>query len=173
MIEELQNKIRDIPDFPKKGIIFKDITTLIKDGAAFQKVIDSFYEQFKNERIDYVAAIESRGYIFGAPLAYKLGAGLVIIRKPGKLPAAVEKIEYDLEYGTDALEIHKDAVEAGKRVLVIDDLLATGGTVCAACKLLEKVGADIVAAAFMIELKDLNGALKLPQNAKLFSLFCY
>lgn len=173
MIEELQKKIRDIPDFPKKGIIFKDITTLIKDGATFQKVIDYFYEQFKNERIDYVAAIESRGYIFGAPLAYKLGAGLVIIRKPGKLPAAVEKIEYDLEYGTDALEIHKDAVEAGKRVLVIDDLLATGGTVCAACKLLEKVGADVVAAAFMIELKDLNGALKLPQNAKLFSLFSY
>lgn len=173
MIEELQKKIRDIPDFPKKGIIFKDITTLIRDGAAFQKVIDYFYEQFKNERIDYVAAIESRGYIFGAPLAYKLGAGLVIIRKPGKLPAAVEKIEYDLEYGTDALEIHKDAVEAGKRVLVIDDLLATGGTVCAACKLLEKVGADVVAAAFMIELKDLNGALKLPQNAKLFSLFSY
>lgn len=173
MIEELQKKIRDIPDFPKKGIVFKDITTLIKDGAAFQKVIDCFYEQFKNERIDYVAAIESRGYIFGAPLAYKLGAGLVIIRKPGKLPAAVEKIEYDLEYGTDALEIHKDAVEAGKRVLVIDDLLATGGTVCAACQLLEKVGADVVAAAFMIELKDLNGALKLPDKAKLFSLFCY
>lgn len=173
MIEELQNKIRDIPDFPKKGIVFKDITTLIKDGVAFQQVIDYFYEQFKNEQIDYVAAIESRGYIFGAPLAYKLGAGLVIIRKPGKLPAAVEKIEYDLEYGTDALEIHKDAIEAGKRVLVIDDLLATGGTVCAACQLLEKVGANVVAIAFMIELKDLNGALKLPRNAKLFSLFAY
>lgn len=173
MLEDLQKKIRAIPDFPKKGIIFRDITTLIKDGSAFHEVIDLFYEQFKADQIDYVVAIESRGYIFGAPLAYKLGAGLVIVRKPGKLPAKVERVEYALEYGTDALEIHQDAIEKGKRVLVIDDLLATGGTVCAACRLVEKVGGIVAAAAFMIELKELAGAAKLPAQTRLFSLFRY
>lgn len=173
MLEDLRQKIRDIPDFPKKGIVFKDITTLIKDGAAFHDVIDYFYEQFKSAKIDYVVAIESRGYIFGAPLAYKLGAGLVIARKPGKLPAAVERVEYALEYGTDALEIHRDAIEKGKRVLVVDDLLATGGTVCAACELVEKVGGIVAAAAFMIELKDLNGAARLPAQAEVFSMFSF
>lgn len=173
MLERLQNKIRSIPDFPKKGIIFKDITTLLKDAEAFREVIDVFYEQFKGQGIDYVAAVESRGYLFGAPLAYKLGAGLVIIRKPGKLPAAVERIEYDLEYGTDALEIHKDSVEPGKKVLVIDDLLATGGTVSAACRLVKKVGGTVAAAAFMIELQDLGGRSKLPVSVTCYSMFRY
>ena len=171
MKQHIFSKIRNIPDFPKKGIIFKDITTLIKDASAFSEVINDFYEQFKNEQIDYVVAIESRGYIFGAPLAYKLNAGLIVVRKPGKLPAAVERVEYDLEYGTDALEIHKDAIEQGKRVLIIDDLLATGGTVGATCKLVEKIGGKVVAAAFVIELKDLAGAKKLLKDIKVFSLF--
>lgn len=171
MLEHLQNKIRSIPDFPKKGIIFKDITTLLKDAEAFHEVIDIFYEYYKDKKIDYVAAIESRGYLFGSPLAYKLGAGLVIIRKPGKLPAEVERVEYDLEYGTDALEIHKDAIEQGKRVLVIDDLLATGGTVNAACTLIEKIGGKVVGTAFMIELKALSGRSKLNQSIDCYSMF--
>lgn len=134
----LKDYIRNIPDFPKPGIIFRDITTALKKPDVFRQIIDEIYFNFKDENIDYIAAIESRGYLFGAPLAYKLGAGLVIIRKPGKLPSKVERIEYELEYGTDSLEIHQDAVEPGKRVLVVDDLLATGGTICAACKLIEK-----------------------------------
>lgn len=170
---DLKTKIRNVPDFPKPGIMFRDITTLIKDKDAYQQVIDDFYEVFKNDKIDYVAAIESRGYLVGAPLAYKLGAGLIIIRKPGKLPADVEKVEYALEYGTDALEIHKDAIEKGKRVLIIDDLLATGGTIGAACQLVEKVGGEIVSIAFMIELEGLNGRAKLPQKSKIFSMFSY
>lgn len=170
---DLKAKIRNIPDFPKLGIMFRDITTLIKDKDAYQQVIDDFYEVFKNDKIDYVAAIESRGYLIGAPLAYKLGSGLIIIRKPGKLPADVEKVEYALEYGTDALEIHKDAIEKGKRVLIIDDLLATGGTIGAACQLVEKVGGEIASIAFMIELEALNGRAKLPKKSKIFSMFSY
>lgn len=170
---DLKAKIRNIPDFPQKGIMFRDITTLIKDKDAYQQVINDFYEVFKNDKIDYVAAIESRGYLVGAPLAYKLGAGLIIIRKPGKLPADVEKVEYALEYGTDALEIHKDAIEKGKRVLIIDDLLATGGTIGAACQLVEKVGGEIASIAFMIELEALNGRAKLPSKSKIFSMFSY
>lgn len=169
----IKNKIRNIPDFPKKGIMFRDITTAIKDPETFRQIIDTFYENFKDDNIDYVAAIESRGYLFGAPLAYKLGAGLVIIRKPGKLPAAVEKIEYSLEYGTDSLEIHKDAVEPGKRVLVVDDLLATGGTVCAACQLIEHLGGIVAGTAFLIELDDLGGQSKLPRTAKNISILNY
>ncbi len=167
---DLTQKIRVIPDFPKKGIMYQDITTLLKDGEAFGEVINAFYEKFKSAGIDYVAAIESRGYLFGAPLAYKLGCGLVIVRKPGKLPAAVERIEYDLEYGTDVLEIHKDAVESGKKVLVIDDLLATGGTAAAACRLIEKIGGKVCAAAFLIELEDLNGRQKFASGTEIFSL---
>lgn len=170
---DLKAKIRNIPDFPKPGIMFRDITTLLKDKEAYQQVINDFYEVFKNDNIDYVAAIESRGYLIGAPLAYKLDAGLILIRKPGKLPADVEKVEYALEYGTDALEIHKDAIEKGKRVLIIDDLLATGGTIAAACQLVEKVGGKIASVAFMIELKDLNGRVKLPADSKIFSMFSY
>lgn len=170
---DLKAKIRNIPDFPKPGIMFRDITTLIKDKLAFQQVVDDFYNEFKDDKIDYVAAIESRGYILGAPLAYKLGAGLIIVRKPGKLPAEVERVEYALEYGHDALEIHKDAIEKGKRVLIIDDLLATGGTVSAACQLVKKVGGEITAIAFMIELEGLGGREKLSNDARIFSMFSY
>lgn len=173
MKDYLRSKIRDVPDFPKKGILFKDITTLIKDAKAFESVVSAFYEYFKDKNIDYVAAVESRGYIIGAPLAYKLGAGLVIVRKPGKLPAETIREEYVLEYGVDALEIHKDAIEKGKRVLLVDDLLATGGTIVAACNLLHKCGAEIVSCAFLIELEELNGKSKLPEGINLYSLLKY
>lgn len=162
----LKDYIRNIPDFPKPGIIFRDITTALKKPDVFRQIIDEIYFNFKDENIDYIAAIESRGYLFGAPLAYKLGAGLVIIRKPGKLPSKVERIEYELEYGTDSLEIHQDAVEPGKRVLVVDDLLATGGTICAACKLIEKIGGIVAGTAFLIELDNLKGKTHLPKSAK-------
>jgi adenine phosphoribosyltransferase len=166
----LKDYIRNIPDFPKPGIIFRDITTALKKPNVFRQIIDEIYFNFKDENIDYIAAIESRGYLFGAPLAYKLGAGLVIIRKPGKLPSKVERIEYELEYGTDSLEIHQDAVEPGKRVLVVDDLLATGGTICAACKLIEKIGGIVAGTAFLIELDNLKGKTHLPKSAKNIAL---
>ena len=172
-LENLQNKIRNIPNFPKPGIEFKDITTLLKDAAAYKEVIDALAQKISQTHIDYIVAIESRGYLLGAPLAYKLGTGLVLVRKPGKLPAEVEKIEYDLEYGKDTLEIHKDSIEKGKKVLVIDDLLATGGTVKATMDLVKKVGGDVVAAAFMIELENLHGKEKLPSDIKVYSLFKY
>lgn len=162
--------IRVVPNFPKEGISFHDITTLLKNGEAFHETINLFYNAFKDKNIDYVAAIESRGYLFGAPLAYKMGCGLVIIRKPGKLPAAVERIEYDLEYGKDVLEVHKDAIEPGKKVLIVDDLLATGGTISAACNLIEKIGGKVEAAAFVIELANLHGREKLPADVACFSL---
>ncbi len=175
MPELVKASIRDIPDFPKPGIIFKDITTAIKDPIAFKRIIDFITEEFKNEKIDYVAGIESRGFIFGAPIAYNLGAGLVVVRKPGKLPAEVEQVEYELEYGTDCVEIHKDAIEPGKKVLLIDDLLATGGTAAAACNLIEKTGGIPVGIAFVIELTFLNGKEKLPLNKdiKLVSMVKY
>ena len=169
----LKDYIRNIPDFPKPGIIFRDITTALKKPDVFRQIIDEIYFNFKDEDIDYIAAIESRGYLFGAPLAYKLGAGLVIIRKPGKLPSKVERIEYELEYGTDSLEIHQDAVEPGKRVLVVDDLLATGGTICAACKLIEKIGGIVAGTAFLIELDNLKGKTHLPKSAKNTALLRY
>ena len=169
----LKDFIRNIPDFPKPGIIFRDITTALKKPDVFRQIIDEIYFNFKDENIDYIAAIESRGYLFGAPLAYKLGAGLVIIRKPGKLPSKVERIEYELEYGTDSLEIHQDAVEPGKRVLVVDDLLATGGTIYAACKLIEKIGGIVAGTAFLIELDNLKGKTHLPKSAKNIALLRY
>lgn len=169
----LKDYIRNIPNFPKPGIIFRDITTALKKPDVFRQIIDEIYFNFKDEDIDYIAAIESRGYLFGAPLAYKLGAGLVIIRKPGKLPSKVERIEYELEYGTDSLEIHQDAVEPGKRVLVVDDLLATGGTICAACKLIEKIGGIVAGTAFLIELDNLKGKTHLPKSAKNIALLRY
>ncbi len=157
----VESKVRDIVDFPKKGIVFRDITTAVKDPKALKFMVDFLTEQYADKKIDYVAGVESRGFIFGSALAYNLGAGFVMIRKPGKLPADVVSQEYALEYGTDKIEMHADAVEEGKNVLVIDDLLATGGTVEAACKLLKKVGANIVGAAFIIELSDLKGREKL------------
>ena len=171
-MEYIKKAIRDVPDFPKKGILFRDITTAIKDPVVMKKMIDEIVEAFKDEKIDYVAGIESRGFIFGMPVAYSLGCGFVPIRKPNKLPCETYSIEYALEYGTDKIEIHKDAIEKGKRVLVIDDLLATGGTAAAACELISKVG-TLVGAAFVIELADLNGRDKLPNDIKILSLAKY
>ena len=169
----VESKIRDIVDFPKKGIVFRDITTAVKDARALELIIDFLTEKFKDKGIDYVVGIESRGFIFGSALAYNLKAGFVLIRKPGKLPAETISQEYALEYGTDKIEMHVDSVEPGKRVLVIDDLLATGGTVNASIKLLEKTGADIVGAAFVIELSDLKGREKLPKDIEVVSMIKY
>ena len=157
----VREHVREVPDFPKKGILFLDVTTIVKDAKAFNMCIDFLYEKFKDENIDYVAGIESRGFIFGAPLACQLNAGFVTVRKPNKLPADTIKETYDLEYGTDTIEMHADAVKAGDRVLVIDDLLATGGTAAAACNLVKKAGADVVASAFIIELDPLKGREKI------------
>lgn len=173
MPELVKAKVRDIPDFPKPGIIFKDITTVIKDKDAFKHVIDFFTEKLKDKKIDYIAGIESRGFIFAGPIAYNLDAGVVIIRKPGKLPADTVSVTYDLEYGTDTIEVHKDAVEAGKRVVIIDDLLATGGTAAAACKLIEKIGGNVVAIGFMIDLTFLNGKAKLPEGLEVITMVEY
>lgn len=172
-VTDIKNKIRAVPDFPKPGIMFRDITTLLQDAAAYRETIEFLYQKFKDRKIDYIAAIESRGYLFGAPLALKLGAGLALIRKPGKLPAETLREEYALEYGSDAVEIHKDAIEPGKNVLIIDDLLATGGTAAAACRLIQRLNARITAAAFIIELKGLNGREILPADTEIFSLIQY
>ena len=156
MSNNLIDLIRSVPDFPKKGIVFRDITTLLKDREAFGHSIDLLYEHYRGSAIDKVVSVESRGYILGAPLAYKLGAGFVPIRKPGKLPASTVKQEYALEYGTDTLEMHRDAISAGDRVLLHDDLLATGGTAAAACQLVQKLGGRIEGASFLIELTFLQ-----------------
>ena len=169
---DIKSKIRSIKDFPVEGIIFRDITTAIKDPEAMKEIIDFFYEKFKDEKIDYVAGPESRGFIFGMPVAYKLGCGFIPIRKPGKLPAETISVEYDLEYGKDKIEMHKDAIEKGKRVLLMDDLLATGGTAAAAIKLINSVG-KVVGAGFMIELEDLNGKDKLPKDIKIETMVKY
>jgi adenine phosphoribosyltransferase len=158
---ELATLIRNVPDFPIEGIMFKDITTLIRDEDAFREVIDRMTDQYANSMIDCVVAIEARGYIFGAPLAYKLGVGFVPIRKPGKLPAKTISESYELEYGTNALEIHEDGIEPGQRVLVIDDLLATGGSARAAVNLVERLGGEIIGVAFLVELDFLHGRDKL------------
>lgn len=173
MPELVKSMIREVPDFPKPGINFKDITTALKEPQTFRRIVDYLTEQFKDKGIDYVAGIESRGFMFGAPLAYNIGAGFVVIRKPGKLPAQVESITYDLEYGSDSIEIHADAVEPGKKVLVIDDLLATGGTAAAACELVEKIGGKVESIAFVIELSFLNGREKLPQDKNIVSMITY
>ncbi len=169
---ELENKIRTVPDFPKKGIMFRDITTLLKDKQAFAQVVEMFYEHYKEKRIDKVVSVESRGFIFGSVLAYKLGAGFVPIRKPGKLPAEVIHQEYQLEYGTDSMEMHTDAINPGERILVHDDLLATGGTVAAACRLVENLGGNVEGICFLIELTPLNGRSTIP-NRDVFSLIRY
>lgn len=173
MSDYVKSKIRNIVDFPKKGIIFRDITTACKDAKALKEIVEFLTEQFKDKGIDYVAAVESRGFVFGAPLAVNIGAGLILIRKPGKLPADVVSQEYALEYGTDKIEMHKDAIEKGKKVLVVDDLLATGGTVAAACKLIKKVGANPVACAFVIELTDLNGRNLIDADTEVVSMLKY
>jgi adenine phosphoribosyltransferase len=169
---DLKDHIRSVLDFPKKGIVFRDITTLLKDRKAFGKAIDVFYEQYKRQRIDKVVSVESRGFIFGSALAQRLGAGFVPIRKPGKLPAETIREEYELEYGTDAMEIHKDAISRGERILVHDDLLATGGTVLAACRLVEKLGGEIIGLCFLIELTFLRGRDRL-KKYDIFSIVKY
>ena len=171
-IAKIKSLIRDVPDFPKKGILFRDITTLIKDSEGLKLVIDTLYEIFKDDKIDYIAGIESRGFIFGMPLAYKLGCGFIPVRKPNKLPCEVISEEYDLEYGKDKIEIHKDALKKDDKVLIVDDLLATGGTAAAAVNLVSKL-AEVVGVAFAIELTDLNGRDKLPKDVKVVSLAKY
>jgi adenine phosphoribosyltransferase len=168
----LKGIIKDVPDFPKKGIIFKDLTPVFKNKNAFKKLIDYFYKKFKNKKIDKVVCVEARGFLIGAPLAYKLGAGLIPVRKPGKLPRETYKVEYELEYGKDALEIHKDAINEGDKVLIIDDLLATGGTVSAVAQLVEKSKGKIEAIAFIVELDFLKGREKLSKY-KIFSIVHY
>lgn len=172
-VDFVKSKIRDIMDFPVKGIVFKDITTVLRDKEGFKAIIDFMVNKFADKKIDYIAGIESRGFIFGAALAYELGAGFVPLRKPGKLPGETISESYELEYGTDTLQIHKDAIEPGKRVLVMDDLLATGGTASAACNLIKKTGAEVVAAAFVIELKDLKGRDKISSDVETVSMVVY
>ncbi len=159
--EFIKGKIRTIPHFPKQGIMFRDITTLLKDAEGFQRVLNILEERYKGKGIEIITGIESRGFIIAGALANKLGVGFVPLRKPGKLPAATERHEYELEYGKDAIEIHKDAIQPGQKVLLIDDLLATGGTASAACTLIEKLGGRIVECAFIVELPELKGREKL------------
>jgi adenine phosphoribosyltransferase len=171
-MQDIQKFIRDIPDFPKPGIVFKDITPLLVNGQAFHRAIDLMAEHYQGKKIDQVVCVEARGFILGAPLAYKLGAGIVPVRKPGKLPHETIQTTYDLEYGTDTLEIHKDAIPAGGRVLVADDVLATGGTAEGVLKLVEQLRGTIVGVAFLIELGFLKGRQKL-KGQDVFSLIKY
>jgi adenine phosphoribosyltransferase len=158
---DLKDSIRSIPDFPTQGIVFRDISTLLKDPAALQAAVDQLVEPFVDDDIGLVVAAEARGFIFGGAMACRLNAGFVPVRKPGKLPAETIERTYELEYGTDTLTMHKDAVEPGDRVLVVDDLLATGGTIKACCDLVEQLGGEVVACAFLIELSFLPGREKL------------
>lgn len=160
-LETLTAAIRDIPDFPKPGIMFKDISPILQDGALFAEVIDTIGGRYENQQIDSIVVIDARGFIFGSALAYKLGCGISLVRKQGKLPWKTHSVSYDLEYGSAAVEIHVDAVSDGDRVLIVDDLLATGGTAKAGVDLIEKIGASIIALEFVIELSFLNGRAKL------------
>lgn len=169
---DLKEKIRNIPDFPKQGILFRDITTLLKDAEALKTVIDELADRYRTVPIDSIAGIESRGFILGSVLAYKLEKGFIPIRKPGKLPAEVISAEYSLEYGTDRIEMHIDAVSQGDRVLLVDDLLATGGTMQAACELIERAGGQVAECCFLIELAELKGKEKL-KGYKTFSALVY
>ena len=169
---ELKEKIRNIPDFPQKGILFRDITTLLKDAQALSYVVDELAKRYKDINIDIIAGIESRGFILGSALAYQLKKGFIPIRKPGKLPAETVYAEYSLEYGTDRIEMHVDAVKKGDRVLLVDDLLATGGTMKAACELVELAEGQVVECCFLIELAGLKGRYKL-KGREIFSMIVY
>lgn len=169
---DLKESVRVIEDFPKEGISFKDITTLLKDGKALKCAIDQIVEDLKDKDIDVIVGPEARGFLLGTPVAYALGIGFVPVRKPGKLPAEVEEYSYDLEYGSNTLQIHKDAIKPGQKVALVDDLLATGGTTEAAIKLIEKLGGKVVSAQFLIELEELNGKAKLG-NCNVNSLIKY
>lgn len=170
--DQLKKLIREVPDFPKKGILFYDITTLLKDKSGYATLIDQLAEHYIGKQVDLILGMEARGFIFGPALAYRLNAGFVPVRKPGKLPAATARVEYDLEYGSNALEVHKDAIEKGQRVLIVDDLLATGGTAQATAKLASSLGAQIGGLAFVVELDFLNGRDKL-KPYDVFSLLHY
>ncbi|MCX7721097.1 MAG: adenine phosphoribosyltransferase [Dictyoglomus thermophilum] len=172
MVESLKSAIRDIPDFPKKGILFRDITTLLKNAKAFHQAVDYMAHRYIDENIQYIVGIEARGFILGSALAYRLGKGIVLVRKPGKLPSETIKVTYELEYGTDSLEIQKDALKKDDNVLICDDVLATGGTVRATIELIEKLGARIVECAFLAEITALGGREKL-KDYKVFSLLQY
>ncbi len=172
MEKKLKSVIKDVPDFPKKGIIFKDLTPIFKDKKVFKSLIDYLYKRYRNKKPDAIVAIESRGFIIGAPLAYKLGVPFIPARKPGKLPRETYKVTYSLEYGTDGLEIHKDALKKQDKVLIIDDLLATGGTANAVASLVEQSGAKVQEIAFIVELDFLKGRKKL-QGRKVFSIVHY
>ena len=169
---DLKSKIREIPDFPKKGILFYDITTLLKDAGGFKRVIDKIGNFYDGDGIQKVVAMESRGFILGAPVAYRLGAGFIPVRKPGKLPSDVYEAKYELEYGADSLAIHQDAIAPGERVLIVDDLIATGGTVAATVQLVKKLGGIIHGGAFLIELTELRGRNKLDGH-NVLSLLSY
>lgn len=169
---DLKSLIRDIPDFPKSGILFRDITTLLRDPDGLRHTVDQLADQFADQSIDYVVGMESRGFIFGTPLAYKLGAGFIPVRKPGKLPAAVHAVEYELEYGTDRLEVHQDALEPPSKILIVDDLIATGGTAAATAHLVQRTGCELVGFGFIIELTALEGRKKLP-DVPIVSLVSY
>ena len=171
-IADLRAKIRDIKDFPTEGILFKDITTLLKEGPAFAAVLDMLAKKYEKERVEIVVGVESRGFIFGGALARQLGAGFVPVRKLGKLPGKTIEVEYELEYGRNALAVHEDAIRQGQRVLAVDDLLATGGTMAATLRLIQQLGGQIVGVAFMIELAFLHGRDKL-KNLPLHSLIVY
>jgi adenine phosphoribosyltransferase len=170
--EPLKKLIRSVPDFPKPGILFYDITTLLKDQHGFAQLIDAFAQYYIGKHVDLVLGIEARGFIFGPALAYRLNAGFVPVRKPGKLPAPTSRIKYDLEYGSDSLEIHTDAIEPGQRVIIVDDLLATGGTMQATVQLVEQAGGIVAGLAVAIELDFLKGRTKFP-NYDVFSLLHY
>lgn len=172
-MDELKKKIREIPDFPKPGILFYDVTTLLKDPAGLRATVDVFTQRYADKRISKVLGIESRGFILGPALAYNLNAGFVPVRKKGKLPAETLSVSYELEYGTDTLEIHKDAVDSDERVLIIDDLIATGGTAAAAVEMAKNLNAHVVEVAFLIELSFLNGRAKIPSDLPVFSVLKY
>ncbi len=172
MEQMFKKHIRDVKDFPKPGIVFKDITPLLHNHAAFSAAIERFVDRYKGKDIDVVAGIESRGFLFGAPIAHQLGASFVPVRKKGKLPYKTVEISYDLEYGSATIEIHTDAVSKGQRVLIVDDLLATGGTAGAACELIRKQGGEVVECAFVVELAFLCGREKM-KNTPIFSLVNY
>src|SRR5262250_660461 len=170
--DQLKRLIREVPDFPKKGILFYDITTLLKDKLGFATLIDALSEHYLQKEIDLVLGMEARGFIFGPALAYRLNAGFVPVRKPGKLPAATARVQYDLEYGSNILEVHKDAIQKGQRVIIVDDLLATGGTAAATVQLAKSLGGDVCGLGFVVELDFLNGRDKL-QDCDVFSLLHY
>lgn len=168
-LEDFRKYCRDIVDFPKKGVVFKDITTLLKNGRVFKRAVDEIAGHFDLKNIDLIVCIDARGFLIGAALAYKIGCGLVPVRKKGKLPWYVNSMTYDLEYGKDTLEIHKDAIEPGQRVLIVDDILATGGTAGAVVSLVKEMKGEIVGVAFLMELTDLKGREKL-KNVRIYSL---